>query len=246
MIALRRNGDRHQLRHKGGEAWFSFARPAGGHRDSFGAIVRLEEYRLPPGASFPDVPPVDAEILTYVREGALVRVQLSGAATFVHPGEFHRAPSTDAVPTKVSRTQSAHLFRVWLSATHGSETDAPVERPEEQRRFSAAERHGLLCVVASHDARKGSLHLRADAVVLSSILETGQHVVHELAGGRNAWLHVVSGGGALASIELNAGDGVGLSGERSVSFTARDATEILLLDVSAARAAPPSSSGGVS
>jgi redox-sensitive bicupin YhaK (pirin superfamily) len=188
---------------------------------------------------------VDAEILTYVREGALVRVQLSGAATFVHPGEFHRAPSTDAVPQGVTHAERASLSRMAVRDPRG-ETEAPVERAEEQRRFSAAERHGLLCVVASPDARKGSLHLRADAVVLSSILETGQHVVHELAGGRNAWLHVVSGGGALASIELNAGDGVGLSGERSVSFTARDATEILLLDVSAARAAPASSPGGVS
>jgi redox-sensitive bicupin YhaK (pirin superfamily) len=86
--------------------------------------------------------------------------------------------------------------------------------------------------------------LRADAVVLSAILETGQHVVHELVEGRNAWLHVVSGGGASASIELMAGDGVGLSAERSVSFTARDATEILLLDVGA-RTAPLSSYGGV-
>jgi redox-sensitive bicupin YhaK (pirin superfamily) len=163
----------------------------------------------------------------------------------VHPGEFHRARSTDAVPTKVSRTQSAHLFRAWLSATDGRATEARVEGPEEQRRFSAADRHGLLCVVASPDARKGSLRLRADAVVLSAILETGQHVVHELVEGRKAWLHVVSGGGASASIELNAGDGVGLSGERSVSFTARDATEILLLDVGA-RTAPPSLSGGVS
>ena len=245
MIALRRNGDRHQLRHKGGEAWFSFARPAGGDRDTFGAIVRFEEYRLPPGASFPDVQPMDAEILTYVREGALVRAQVSGAATFVHPGEFHRAPSTDTVPTKVSRTQSAHLFRAWLSATNGTETQARVERPEEQRRFSAAERHGLLCVVASPDARNGSLLLRADALVLSAILEPGQHVVHELVEGRIAWLHIVCGQVALGSIELNEGDGVGLRAERSVSFTARDATEILLLDVGA-RAALSSSSGGVS
>jgi redox-sensitive bicupin YhaK (pirin superfamily) len=246
MIALRRNGERHQLRHRGGEGWFSFGRPAGGVRDTFGALVRLEEYRLPPGASFPDTEPVDAEILTYVREGALVRAPVSGAATFVHPGEFHRAPSTDAVPTKVSRTQSAHLFRAWLSAADATETEARVDRPEEQRRFSAAERHGLLCVVASPDARNGSLLLRADALVLSAILEPGQHVVHELVGGRNAWLHIVCGQVALGSIELNEGDGVGLSAERSISFTARDPTEILLLDVGARAAPSSSSSGGVS
>ena len=246
MIALRRSGDRHQVRHKGGETWLSFARPPDGDRDNFGAIVRFEEYRLPPGASFPEVRPVDADIVTYVREGALVRAPVSGAATFVHPGEFHRAPGADVVPTKVSRTQSAHLFRAWLlSATDGTGAEPGVERPEEQRRFSAAERHGLLCVVASSDARNGSLVLRADAVVLSAILEPGQHVVHELVEGRIAWLHIVCGQGALASIELNAGDGVGLSAERSVSFTARDATEIILLDVGAP-ATRSSSSGGVS
>lgn len=245
MIALRRNGDRHQFRHKGGEAWLSFARPAGGSRDTFGAIVRFEEYRLPPGASVSDATSVDTEILTYVREGALVRVHATGAATFVHPGEFHRAPGGDAVPTKVSRTQSAHLFRVWLSTTDGSEPEARVERPAEQRRFSAAERHGVLCVVASPDARNGSLRLRADVVVLSAILEPGRHVLHELVEGRIAWLHIVSGQVAFSSIELNAGDGVGLRAERSVSFTAREATEILLFDVGA-RAAQSFFFGGAS
>lgn len=244
MIALRRDHERHRVRHQGGEAWLTFARPGSAASDAFGALVRFEEDRLPPGASMPDVPPGDMEVLTYVREGALVRVQVAGSTTFIHPGEFHRASGPPRGRTKVARTQSAHLFRTWLSASTGVATTHPDRAGEEQRRFSAAERHGLLCVVASPDARHGSLRLHADAVVFSAILETGQHLVHELVHGRSAWLHIIRGSVGLADVELRAGDGAGLAGERSVSFTARDPAEILLLDLGE-RVPSASSTGGV-
>ena len=63
------------------------------------------------------------------------------------------------------------------------------------------------------------------------MLDPGQHVVHELAQGRSAWLHLVQGEAALGDIVLTTGDGVGLTAERAVSLTAREETEILLLDL---------------
>jgi hypothetical protein len=96
-----------------------------------------------------------------------------------------------------------------------------------------AERRGLLCVVASPDGRTGSLHVHQDIRIYSTLLDAGQHVVHELRPGRGAWLHVVSGEATLGDLVLGTGDGVGLSGEPAVSFTAREATEILLVDLPA-------------
>jgi Quercetinase C-terminal cupin domain len=59
----------------------------------------------------------------------------------------------------------------------------------------------------------------------SSLLESGQHVVHELPHGRSAWVHVVRGEAALGAIILARGDGAGVTADRAVSFTARAATE---------------------
>src|SRR4030095_3529849 len=79
--------------------------------------------------------------------------------------------------------------------------------------------------------RTGSLHLHEDTRLYSTILEPGQHVVHELAPGRAAWLHVGLGEVTLRDLVLTAGDGAGLSAERAVSLTARQGSEILLFDL---------------
>ena len=113
----------------------------------------------------------------------------------------------------------------------------------EQKRFSTAERRGALCVVASPDARRGSLRLHQDALLYSALLGPGKHVVHALPEGRSAWLHLVEGEITLGDVILFSGDGAGLTGERAVSLTAREETEILLVDLGAER--PQSNTGGV-
>jgi redox-sensitive bicupin YhaK (pirin superfamily) len=77
----------------------------------------------------------------------------------------------------------------------------------------------------------GSLRIDQDALIFSSILDCGHHLVHELCEGRRAWLHLVHGRGTLSEHELATGDGAGITTARAVSFTAQEETEILLVDV---------------
>ncbi len=65
----------------------------------------------------------------------------------------------------------------------------------------------------------------------SAMLDTGQHLLHELAPGRSAWLHLVEGSVMLGDVVLTTGDGVGIAAERAVSLTAREQTELLLFDL---------------
>jgi len=128
--------------------------------------------------------------------------------------------------TNISRADWAHVFQIRL---HGS--DSTRELAREHKRFSTAERRGVLRVVASPDVRAGSLRLHEDTRLYSTILEPGQHVVHELAPSRAAWLHVVLREVTLRDLALTAGDGAGLAAERAVSVTARQPSEILLCDL---------------
>ncbi len=70
-------------------------------------------------------------------------------------------------------------------------------------------------------------------MVYSVVLDVGQHVVHELAERRSAWLHVVHGEVTLGDLVLTTGDGAGIVAERSVSLTARRDTELLLFNLGA-------------
>jgi redox-sensitive bicupin YhaK (pirin superfamily) len=231
MMTLRRAKDRrHDLRGKQ-EIWLSFDAQARADplADGFNSLQMLNESCLPPGGGSPTHPHRDAEIITYVLAGSLAYDDSMGRSGVLHAGEFRRMTAGRDVrctETNASRTEWAHVFQLWLRSRN-----AGVQPGHEQKRFSVAERRGALCLVASFDARMGSLHLREDALVYSALLERGHHIAHDLAPGRGAWLHLVSGELTLGDAVLTTGDGVGISAERPVSFTAREDTEILLLDL---------------
>jgi len=243
MITLRRDRERHHDRRRKQEAWFTFYSKdrADPLADGFGPLEVLDEDRLAPGAGVPRRPLHDAEIVIYVREGALAYEDSTGLSGVIPAGEFHRMTAGRGIrhsERNASRTDWAHVFQLWLRPS-----EAGLEPGHEQRRFSAAQRRGGLCVVASPDARKGSLRIHQDALMYSAMLDPGLHVVHELSQGRSAWLHLVHGEVTLGDIVLTTGDGAGLTSERAVSLTAREETEILLLDV-AERQPGPRHDGG--
>jgi redox-sensitive bicupin YhaK (pirin superfamily) len=152
-----------------------------------------------------------------------------GHSGVIHAGEFQRmcaVPGARHSETNASRSDWAHVFQVRL---HRSEP--ALEPGREQRRFSAGDRRGGLCIIASPDARRGSLRLDQDTRMYSALLDPGQHIVHELAAERAAWLHLVQGEVTLGDLVLTSGDGAGVTTERAVSLTAREDSEILMFDV---------------
>jgi redox-sensitive bicupin YhaK (pirin superfamily) len=232
MITLRRANERHHSRRQGRDVWFTFDAQdrTDPLADGFGTLETLNEDRLPPGARVPLRPARDAEIITYVFEGALAQKDtMSCCSGVVHAGEFQRTTAgrdSRHSERNASRTDWAHVFRISL---HPSEPE--LKCSHKLKRFSAAERRGVLRVVASSDGRNGSLRLRQDALIYSAMLDPGQHLIHELSPGRRAWLHMVRGEATLGDEVLLAGDGVGFRAERAVSFTARTEGEVLLLEL---------------
>jgi redox-sensitive bicupin YhaK (pirin superfamily) len=231
MLTIRSAKDRLHDRHGEHEAWVTFY-PRNGKDQlaaGFGTLEFLDEDRLPPGASVESRASLDAEVITFVREGALAFEDSMGRSGIIQAGEFQCMTATRALrhtETNPSLTDWAHVFRIWLHPAEGS-----PRAGYEQKRFSAAERRGGLRLIASPDARGGSLRIKQDALIYSALLEPGQHVVHELSQGRSAWLQVLHGAVILDEKILTAGDGAGVAVERAVSITAREKASILLVDV---------------
>ncbi|HEY6177915.1 MAG TPA: pirin family protein [Kofleriaceae bacterium] len=231
MIQVRRSAERHHDRRRKREVWRTFDPAARSDRpsDRFGLLEAIDESRLPPRADVPRRVGGDAEVITYVHEGVVAYDDSTGHAGVIRSGEFQRMLTVHGVrhsEANASRTEWAHVFQIRLCDS------APEIQPgREQKRFSAADRRGVLCLVASSNARSGSLRLGQDTCIYSALLEPGQHIVHKLAPDHAAWLHVVAGEVMLDSLVLVAGDGAGVTAERAVSLTARESSEILLLDV---------------
>jgi redox-sensitive bicupin YhaK (pirin superfamily) len=248
MISIRRSGERHHELRRKQEVWDTFdpLNPTDALGLGFGTLERFNEDRLPPGAGSRRQPHQDAEMVTYVREGALAYEDSMGRSGVIHAGEFQRMTVSRTLrhsETNASRTDWAHAFHLWLRPTAVN-----LEPDLEQKRFSAAQRRGVLCVIASPDGRRGSLHLHQDALVHAALLAPGQHLVYELGLARRGWLQVVHGAVTLGEAVLSRGDGAGLNDERVVSLTACVDSEILFLDLGPGAAElkpPPFASSGV-
>ena len=231
MITLRRADERHLDQRHRQELWHSFKPqdPTKPHPDGFGILEGLSENRLPPGGVSVARPGQEAEIVTYVFKGAIAQEDSTGFSGVVHAGEFQRSAIGDGIrhkETNASRTAWAHTFRISLRPSEIESNGAC-----EQMRVAAAQRHNVLRIIASPDGRQGSLHTHQDALVFSSVIDPGHHVIHELLPGRSAWLHLICGEAASHDIILAQGDSVGVTSERSVSLTAHENCEILLVDL---------------
>lgn len=235
MITLRRAEQRHRELRNRQVVWFTFypldrANPLA---DRFGVLESLSEIHLPPRAHASEQLYHNAEVITYVRKGALAYEDSAGRSGLIRAGEIQRMTATKTVRRKeknASRTQWAHLFRIWLSPSRDGLTPGC-----ETKRLATTERRGRLRVVASPDAREESLLLHHEVFIYSALLQPGRHVIHELAPGRSAWLHIVNGEVMLRDRVLTTGDGAGITAEATVSLTAEEETEIILLNLHQAR-----------
>jgi redox-sensitive bicupin YhaK (pirin superfamily) len=232
MITLRRNEQRRHLRRRKHEAWLTFfaENDADSPATGFGALELLDEERIAPSAAMTLPARNDSEVISYLVAGTLAHEDSNAESGVLHAGEFQRITCGQGVhhdQRNASRTEWAHVFRIWVRC---SEAALPVG--SEQRRFYVADRRGALCAVASPDARRGSLRIHQNAVLYSAMLDSGQHLVHELAPGRGAWLHLVRGEARLDDVVLSAGDSAGITAQRAVSLTVQGEAEILLLDLS--------------
>lgn len=224
MITLRKSEERRHVRRAGQDCWRTFDPGLG-----FRTLNFLNEERLSPGRGFPVEVPEDAEILTYVLEGTLVEEDASGGKIVLHSGECRRSRASSGFRPRMinpSATDVAHAFQ---SSFTSSRKDA---RPGvEQKRFPFTERRGILRLTASPDGKDGSLRLDQDLRIYSALLDPGHHLIHELAPGRGAWIHVVKGRIQLVDLLLGTGDGASVVDEAAVSWTARERSEILLFDL---------------
>jgi redox-sensitive bicupin YhaK (pirin superfamily) len=231
MITIRTSEARRHVRNTGQDTWKSFdpENPADPMQSGFRTLEAFNEEGLAPGASFLLKPGRDLEILTYVSSGSLIQEDSSGLTSVLETGECGRSSAPQGTSHRTingSLTDQAHAFQCCITPDR---TESKLRA--EKRRFSLAERKGILRLIGSSDGRNASLQVRQDVRMFSSILDPGQHLIHELTSKRSAWLHVVKGRILLVDQHLRAGDGASLVDEPAVSLTAEEPSEILLFDL---------------
>jgi quercetin 2,3-dioxygenase len=208
---------------------FSFA----GYRDpqhmGFRALRVMNEDRVQPGRGFGTHPHQDMEIVTYVLEGAIEHKDNMGNGEVLWPGEFqHMSAGTGITHSEFnpSSDEPLHLYQIWLKPR-----EKGIQPSYSQKRFDDAGMTNRLRLVASPDGADGSLVIQQDTQIFLSKLTESQHLTHDIAPDRYAWLQVLRGGVTLNGLDLQTGDGAAVSEEQQLEIIAATDAEIMLFDL---------------
>lgn len=232
MIRIRKSADRGRFDH----GWldtrhtFSFADYWDPEHVHFRSLRVINEDRVVPGAGFGTHGHNDMEILSFVLSGSLAHEDSLGNGSAIVPGEVQYMSAGTGVrhsEFNASGTEPVHFLQIWIVP------DRRGYAPRYgQRRFDDAEKRGRLRLLASETGEAGSIAIRQDVRLSSTILREGESVPLEIAEGRHLWVQVARGEAEVNGHRLEAGDGLAASDE--TVFTLRGAgaeAELLVFDL---------------
>lgn len=210
---------------------FSFADYYDPRHMGFGALRVINDDRVAGGGGFPPHRHRDMEIISYVLEGALEHRDSMGNGSVIRPGDVQRMSAGTGVTHSefnASKQEPVHFLQIWILPRR-----AGLPSGYEQKRFEDDEKRGRLRLVASPDGAEGSVPIEQDARLFATLLADGESVSHAFAPGRIGWVHVATGTAEVNGVSLEAGDGVAIQDEPTLTLSSRDSSEILLFDLAA-------------
>ncbi|HEV2490063.1 MAG TPA: pirin family protein [Candidatus Acidoferrales bacterium] len=193
----------------------------------FRTLRVINEDVVAPGKGFGMHPHRDMEILTWVLEGALEHRDSTGSRGVLRPGELqHMTAGTGVMHSEMnpSPSQPVHLLQIWILPERKG-----LKPAYEQHTFAASDWNGGFVPLAGKDA---PVSIHQDANLLAARMKPGEKISQAIEPGRHAWIQIARGSVRLNCNELTAGDGAAISNEKRLDFEAKEASEVLLFDLS--------------
>ena len=193
----------------------------------FGALRVINDDIIGAGAGFPTHAHRDMEIITVVLEGALEHRDSLGNGAVIRPGDVQKMSAGTGVrhsEFNPSKTERTHSLQIWIVPER--QDLAPMYHQK-----SFADTPGAWTLLASHDARAGSIAVSQDVSLFRAMLDSGSRLDYALEPNRRAWFHVIDGSLSLNGIDLGTGDGAAVTQEAALALEAKAASRVLLLDL---------------
>ena len=207
---------------------FSFADYYDPARMSWGAIRVWNDDRIGPKTGFPPHPHRDMEIITYVRSGAITHQDSMGNKGRTEAGDVQVMSAGTGVRHAEHNLEdeATTLFQIWV------QTDRPGAEPGwGAAKFPKADRSGRFVTLASgYEEDTEALKINAAARVLGATLAKGESAELSLDPARHAYLVATQGPIEVNGVRAEARDGVAITGVDTVTVTALEDAELVLVD----------------
>ncbi len=233
MISLRKGQDRGHAHHGWLESYhsFSFADYMDPRHMGWGNLRVINEDRIAAGTGFGTHGHRDMEIVSYVLDGALAHRDNMGNGTAILPGDVQRMSAGRGVMHSEfnhAKDASTHFLQIWILPDQRG-----IDPGYEQKHFGPEDKRGRLRLVASRDAREGSVRLHADADLYAGLFDGAERAELAIDPARKAYVHLVRGSLQANGHALQAGDALLLAQESAVVLAQGADAEVLVFDLAA-------------
>lgn len=233
MITLRKSTDRGYADHGWLKSFhsFSFADYMDPKHMGVGNLRVINEDRIAPGTGFGTHGHRDMEIVSYVLSGVLGHKDSLGHGAQIVPGDVQRMSAGRGIrhsEFNQAPQSETHFLQIWLLPE-----ERDIEPGYEQKHFEEADKRGRLRLVASRDAREGSITIHANASMYAGLFDGGEAAALPLDTTRVAYVHLVRGRIEVNGQVLDAGDAVTLRGEERLVLANGQAAEVIVFDLAA-------------
>lgn len=207
---------------------FSFADYHEPKRMNWGQLRVWNDDVIAPQTGFPPHPHRDMEIITYVREGAITHKDNLGNVGRTEAGDVQVMSAGSGVTHSEYNLEAVdtRIFQIWIVPSQRGGTPGWGARP-----FPKSDRSGRFVVLASGFADDtDALPIRTDARVLGATIKAGETVEYPLGSDRHGYLVPAKGVVEIGGTRINARDGVAISDIDTLTITAIEDAELVLVD----------------
>jgi len=207
---------------------FSFADYYDPKRMAWGNIRVWNDDAIAPKSGFPPHPHSDMEIITYVREGAITHEDSLGNKGRTEAGDVQVMSAGSGITHAEYNLEdeTTRLFQIWIVPSRSGGDPSWGARP-----FPKGDRSGKFVTLASGFAEDGeALPIRTEARVLGATLKKGETTDYPLGADRHAYLVPATGRIEINGTLANARDGVAISDTETLTVTALEDAELVMVD----------------
>jgi redox-sensitive bicupin YhaK (pirin superfamily) len=207
---------------------FSFADYYDPKRMAWGNLRVWNDDAIAPKSGFPPHPHADMEIITYVREGAITHQDSLGNRGRTEAGDVQVMSAGSGITHAEYNLEdeTTRLFQIWIVPKARGGNPSWGARP-----FPKGDRSGRFVTLASGFAEDSeALPIRTDARVLGATLKKGETTEYALGAERHAYLVPATGKIEINGVTANARDGIAISDTDTLTVTALEDAELVMVD----------------
>lgn len=210
---------------------FSFASYHDPSRVHFGALRVLNDDTVAPGMGFGKHPHDNMEIISIPLEGDLQHGDNMGNTTVIKQGDVQAMSAGTGVvhsEKNANNDKPVKFLQIWVFPKERN-----VQPRYDQQSFTDEDKHNkLLTVVSPTGTADGGIQIHQDAWFSLGKLDKGTQLTYNVKKeGNGVYAFLLEGDAEVNGIVLARRDGLGIEGENSLTLTANEPAEILLMEV---------------